>query len=84
MDFSVHKANPTQPLEKDELLDVLEFGIPASWHREFTLQGFDPVDQGLRKFVEFCTRLESCGPNEDKPKVKKPAKLGEGSVRTKF
>ena len=73
-----------QPRDKDELLDILEFGVLASWHREFTVQGFDPVDQGLRKFVEFCTRLESCEPNEDKPKVEKPAKLREESVRLKF
>eukprot|EP00957_Ditylum_brightwellii_P144078 10977936-Ditylum_brightwellii.AAC.1 len=38
-DFLVHK---------DELLDILKFGVPSSWCREFTVQGFDPVDQGLR------------------------------------
>eukprot|EP00957_Ditylum_brightwellii_P061539 4670113-Ditylum_brightwellii.AAC.1 len=54
-----------QPLDKDELLDILKFGVPASWRREFTVQGFDPVDKGLRKFVEFCTRLESCELNKD-------------------
>ena len=47
-DFLAHNANPTQPLDKDELLDILEFGVPASWRREFTMQGFNPVDQGLR------------------------------------
>eukprot|EP00957_Ditylum_brightwellii_P190328 14488042-Ditylum_brightwellii.AAC.1 len=67
-DFPAHNRNPTQPLDTDELLDILEFGVPASWHREFTVQGFDPVDQGLHKFVEFCTRLESCEPSEDGPK----------------
>eukprot|EP00957_Ditylum_brightwellii_P129687 9892820-Ditylum_brightwellii.AAC.1 len=36
--------------------------------------GFDPVDQGLRKFVEFYTRLESCELNEDKLKVGKNSK----------
>eukprot|EP00957_Ditylum_brightwellii_P155096 11806017-Ditylum_brightwellii.AAC.1 len=29
------------------------------------------MDQGLRKFVEFCTCLESCEPSADKPKDKK-------------
>eukprot|EP00957_Ditylum_brightwellii_P144442 11003111-Ditylum_brightwellii.AAC.1 len=38
------------------------------------MQGFDPVDQGLCKFVEFCTRLESCEPSEDRPKVEKTNK----------
>eukprot|EP00957_Ditylum_brightwellii_P145361 11070012-Ditylum_brightwellii.AAC.1 len=73
-DFPAHNANPTQPLEKDELLDILEFKVPVSWCREFTVQGFDPVDQGLRKFVELCTRLQSCEPSEDKPKVEKTGK----------
>eukprot|EP00957_Ditylum_brightwellii_P050390 3820869-Ditylum_brightwellii.AAC.1 len=44
-------------------MDILEFGVPASWRREFTVQGFDPVDQGIHKFVEFCTRLELCVPS---------------------
>eukprot|EP00957_Ditylum_brightwellii_P037221 2817842-Ditylum_brightwellii.AAC.1 len=46
-DFPVHNGNPTQPLDSDELLDILEFGVLARWCREFTVQGFDPVDQGL-------------------------------------
>eukprot|EP00957_Ditylum_brightwellii_P082737 6290881-Ditylum_brightwellii.AAC.1 len=37
-DFLAHNANPTQPLDKDELLDILEFWVPASWRREFTVQ----------------------------------------------
>eukprot|EP00957_Ditylum_brightwellii_P025275 1912957-Ditylum_brightwellii.AAC.1 len=32
------------------------------------------MDQGLRKFVEFCTHLESCELNEDKLKVGKTSK----------
>eukprot|EP00957_Ditylum_brightwellii_P199110 15177550-Ditylum_brightwellii.AAC.1 len=48
----------------DELLDILEYGVSSSWCREFTVQGFDPADQGLSKFVEFCTRLESCEPSK--------------------
>eukprot|EP00957_Ditylum_brightwellii_P079124 6017728-Ditylum_brightwellii.AAC.1 len=41
-DFLAHNTNTTQLLDKDELLDILEFGVPASWRREFTVQGFDP------------------------------------------
>eukprot|EP00957_Ditylum_brightwellii_P154614 11767505-Ditylum_brightwellii.AAC.1 len=51
--FPDHNGNPTQPLDPDELMDILEFGVTASWRREFMVQGFDPVDQGIRKFVEF-------------------------------
>eukprot|EP00957_Ditylum_brightwellii_P163711 12464040-Ditylum_brightwellii.AAC.1 len=41
-DFPDHNGNPTQPLNPDELMDILEFEVPASWRREFTVQGFDP------------------------------------------
>eukprot|EP00957_Ditylum_brightwellii_P167792 12773070-Ditylum_brightwellii.AAC.1 len=47
-DVPTHNGNPTQPLNADELLDILEYRVPAKWHRDFTVQGFDPVDQGLR------------------------------------
>eukprot|EP00957_Ditylum_brightwellii_P114136 8701234-Ditylum_brightwellii.AAC.1 len=43
-DFPEHKGNLTQPLDADGLLDILEFGVPLSWCRKFTVQGFDPVD----------------------------------------
>eukprot|EP00957_Ditylum_brightwellii_P080447 6118919-Ditylum_brightwellii.AAC.1 len=46
-----------------------------SWRSEFTVQGFDPVDQDLRKFVEFCTRLELCEPSKAEPKGEKPSTL---------
>eukprot|EP00957_Ditylum_brightwellii_P043141 3268615-Ditylum_brightwellii.AAC.1 len=34
------------------------------------VQGFDPVDQGIHKFVEFCTQLELCVPSRPEPKDK--------------
>eukprot|EP00957_Ditylum_brightwellii_P100950 7694561-Ditylum_brightwellii.AAC.1 len=73
-DFPAHNGNLTQPLDADKILDILEYRVPMSWRREFTVQGFDPGDQGLQKFVEFCTRLESCESNKGKPKGKKPSK----------
>eukprot|EP00957_Ditylum_brightwellii_P043384 3289530-Ditylum_brightwellii.AAC.1 len=51
-DFLAHNGNSIQPLDDDKLLDILEYGVPALWCRKFTVQGFDPVDQGLQKFVE--------------------------------
>eukprot|EP00957_Ditylum_brightwellii_P068595 5207947-Ditylum_brightwellii.AAC.1 len=49
-------------------MDIFEFGVPASWRREFMVQGFNPVDQGIHKFVDFCTGLELCVPSRSKPK----------------
>eukprot|EP00957_Ditylum_brightwellii_P123725 9432566-Ditylum_brightwellii.AAC.1 len=74
-------GNPTQPLNEDEFLDILEYGVPASWRREFTVQGFDPVDHGLKKFVDFCTRLESCEPSEGEAKGEKPSKAKTAGKR---
>eukprot|EP00957_Ditylum_brightwellii_P124032 9454227-Ditylum_brightwellii.AAC.1 len=55
-------------------MDILEYGVLVGWRREFMVQGFDPVVQGLRKFVDFCTRLVSCEPSEGKTKGEKPTK----------
>eukprot|EP00957_Ditylum_brightwellii_P098092 7473038-Ditylum_brightwellii.AAC.1 len=47
-DFPKNNRNLTQLLDADKLLDILEYGVPVRWCREFTVQGFDPVDQGLQ------------------------------------
>eukprot|EP00957_Ditylum_brightwellii_P125579 9572276-Ditylum_brightwellii.AAC.1 len=74
-----------QPLDPDELIDILEFGVPSSWCREFTVQGFDSVDQGLCKFVEFCTCLELCVPSRMEPNDEPSLTLKlRGNVRPKF
>eukprot|EP00957_Ditylum_brightwellii_P047890 3637293-Ditylum_brightwellii.AAC.1 len=73
-DFPARNGTKIQPLNDDKIMDILEYGVPALWHREFTIQGFDPVDQGLKTFVKFCTRLELCEPSADKPKDKKSPK----------
>eukprot|EP00957_Ditylum_brightwellii_P137955 10517881-Ditylum_brightwellii.AAC.1 len=53
--FPAHNGNVTQPLDMDRLLDILYFGVPASWRREFTVQGFGPMDRA-------CTNLWSSVP----------------------
>eukprot|EP00957_Ditylum_brightwellii_P048695 3694773-Ditylum_brightwellii.AAC.1 len=35
-DFSTHNKNKIQLLDDDKLLDILEYGVPASWRRVFT------------------------------------------------
>ena len=37
----------------------IEYGLPYSWRQEFAIHGFDLVDKGLKKFVEFCTRIDT-------------------------
>ena len=47
-----------QQLANDELLDLLEFGVPHLWQREFWRQGWDPIEHSVAEFTEFCERLE--------------------------
>eukprot|EP00957_Ditylum_brightwellii_P080370 6113042-Ditylum_brightwellii.AAC.1 len=74
-DFPAYNRNTIHPLDEDKLLDILEYGVPALWHREFTVEVFDPVDQGFQKFVDFCTCLELCEPSTDKPMGENPLSL---------
>ena len=70
-EFPAHNGTDITELDDAEIMDILEYGVPPTWRREFTVQGFDPADQGRKKFVEFCTRLESCEPAAEKSEAKK-------------
>ena len=69
---TVNGAKETK-LPESEVMEILEYGVPAQYRREFTVQGFDPLTQGLKKFLEFCSRLESCELTMEKPIPKKVA-----------
>ena len=47
-------------LDKDELQEIIEFGLPAIWQKEMIRHGFDPCkeDVDLNQIIEFCERLE--------------------------
>jgi hypothetical protein len=47
-----------QMLEEDEILDILEFGVPASWQKLMIQHGFNPTDHSIQEFVEMCERME--------------------------
>ena len=38
-------------LPEDEVLDLLEFGIPDSWQKAMVLQDFDPQVHAVNDFV---------------------------------
>ena len=67
-------AFPTEPgrqatkLPTDELLDLLEFGVPLRWQRAMHLHGFEPQEGNIKSFATFCERLES---SLDEPALKK-------------
>ncbi len=47
-----------QELDEDEIIDILEFGIPHLWQNNMVLQGFDPMESTLAELVDFCKRHE--------------------------
>lgn len=66
--------NNTQKLSDDELIEVIYFGIPNSWKNEMVRQGFDPIENSVSDFREFCQRLEDIPEfqvKDSKPSAKK-------------
>lgn len=62
-------ATEDSKLPDDELLDLLEFGMPSTWQRSMTIQNFDPVDRSISEFVSFCELLEDTEPEDSIPKT---------------
>jgi hypothetical protein len=44
--------------DEDEILDILEFGIPASWQKLMIQHGFNPTDHTTQEFIEMCEWME--------------------------
>jgi len=40
-----------QALPKDEILDIAEFAMPATWQKTMVLQGFDPTSHMMNKLL---------------------------------
>ena len=56
-----------QSIPQDELMDIFEFSMPATWQKQAIIQGFDIMQHTPNEFVEFCERLEGI---EDEPDTK--------------
>ena len=72
----IREDDESTSLPDDELLDLLEFGIPNSWQKTMMVQDFDPVDHTISEFIRFCERLEN---TEDKPSTQ-PIKRKEHTI----
>ena len=69
-------------LPDDELLDLLEFGIPIKWQRQMQVQNFEPTAGTLREFQDFCERLEiALDDNGADPKPKQTAEKEKGNKK---
>ena len=46
-------------LDDDELIEIIEFGLPRSWCNKFIEHNFDTSQKTIIELVEFCERLEA-------------------------
>ena len=56
---SLPPFTPTQKMSDDELLDIILYGTPRSWHKEMERQGFDPMLGGVDDTLEMMERMEA-------------------------
>ena len=47
-----------QKLDKDDLVEILEFAVPARWQKDMLYQGFNASEHTATKVVKFCECLE--------------------------
>ena len=76
-------ANGEKPevLPEDEMVDLMEFGVPNSWQRYMALQDFEPLDGTVDTFVKFCERIEHVEV-QDGTNVPKDKKRGREEAAT--
>ena len=76
-------ADQESKLPNDEMLDLLEFGMPSSWQKAMILQDFDPVDHTIPELVSFCERLELTEPELEKKSPKNDSSSSSSSKKRK-
>ena len=47
-------------IKNEDSLGILEHRIPKACCQEMTIQGFDLMIEGMRKFVDFYSSMEFC------------------------
>ena len=55
-----------QKLPNDELMDIAEYAVPATWQRAMLMHNFDPTIHTPQDFIEFCERIEFAEGTENK------------------
>eukprot|EP00957_Ditylum_brightwellii_P205291 15343241-Ditylum_brightwellii.AAC.1 len=71
-DFPAQNRNKIQPLDEAKIMDILKYGVQALWCREFTVHGFDPVDQGLKNVWSSVPVWSCVNPAQTNPGPKSP------------
>ena len=63
-------SNENNKLLMDELMDIAEFSVPATWQKTMIMHGFDPANHTIQEFIEFCERIEFSEGNERQAQLK--------------
>ena len=71
-----------QAFGDDEIIDIILFSIPKSWHKEMDRQGFDPMENTPGELVTFLEQIES-SEDFDGDKVASKKKEGKSSSKKK-
>ena len=80
-EFPLPNGEAATALPKDEILDLLEFGVPNSWQKQFLMPQFDPQAHTVMEFVEFCERIEATEEPTDGRKNDKAQDTSKGKKR---
>jgi hypothetical protein len=51
-------GEPIQKLDDDEIIDLMEFGVPRSWQKKMEEHSFDSTNTTIGEFLAFCERME--------------------------
>eukprot|EP00957_Ditylum_brightwellii_P169554 12905386-Ditylum_brightwellii.AAC.1 len=72
-------------LEQEELLEVLENGIPILWKFQMDKEGFDASSSTLKELTETCVHYKECKPKmtEKKSTALKSHSEKEGKRKVK-
>ena len=51
-------GEPISRLDDDEIIDLMEFGVPRSWQKKMEEHNFDSTNTTIGEFLAFCERME--------------------------
>jgi hypothetical protein len=77
-------GEPIQKLDDDEVIDLMEFGVPRAWQKKMEEHNFDSTNTTIGEFLAFCERMERIeigGGNDDRKR--KPLDVRNGKPSQK-
>jgi hypothetical protein len=77
-------GEPIQKLDDDEVIDLMEFGVPRAWQKKMEEHDFDSTNTTIGEFLAFCERMERIEIGDDKSRHKdQPARNGNDDRKRK-